>query len=196
MAELASEHLSLPTGPDGIRTGVPRVVVHVETDQQTATTSTGQKVSPGTLARMVCDAVLERVTLSCGRVVSMASLGRLATPGQRAALAARDKGCTWPGCTAPPSLCEAHHVVWWSRGGPTTMDNLALLCTRHHTQIHAQPEDERGWLMLMVDGRPVFRPPGRLGHPPGTVLRNTFHDNARRTREAGRRWRAPDPDPP
>ena len=46
----------------------------------------------------------------------------------------------WPGCTTPPSLCEAHHVTWWSRGGPTTLDNLALLCHRHHTQIHAQPD--------------------------------------------------------
>ncbi len=150
MAELANEHLRLPastdgTRTDGLRSGVPRVVVHVDADQQAATTSTGQKVSPGTLARMVCDAVLERVTLSCGRVVSMTSLGRLATPGQRAALTARDQGCSWPGCTTPPALCEAHHVLWWSRGGPTTIDNLALLCTRHHTKVHAQPDDERGW---------------------------------------------------
>ncbi len=99
MAELAAQQLQSPTTPDGIRVGVPRVVVHVDADQQAATTSTGQKVGPGTLARMVCDAVLERVTLSCGRVVSMTSLGRLATPGQRAALTARDKGCSWPGCT-------------------------------------------------------------------------------------------------
>ncbi len=175
---------------------MPRVVVHVDADQQAATTSTGQKVGPGTLARMVCDAVLERVTLSCGRVVSMTSLGRLATPGQRAALAARDQGCTWPGCTTPPALCEAHHVLWWSRGGPTTIDNLALLCTRHHTKVHAQPDDERGWQMLMRDGRPVFRPPAHHGHPPGTLLRNTFHDTAREARATGRRWRTPEPDPP
>ncbi len=196
MAELASEHLALPSQGTGLRAGVPRVVVHVDADQQTATTSTGQNVRPCTLARMVCDAVLERVTLSCGRVVSMTSLGRLATPGQRAALAARDKGCTWPGCTAPPALCEAHHVIWWSRGGPTTIDNLALLCSRHHTKVHAQPDDERGWQMLMRDGRPVFRPPAHHGHPPGTLLRNTFHDTVRATRATGRRWRTPTDDQP
>ena len=131
----------------------------------------------------------------------MTSLGRLATPGQRTALAARDQGCTWPGCTAPPALCEAHHVLWWSRGGPTTIDNLALLCTRHHTTVHAQPDDppgepSRGWQMLMRDGRPVFRPPEHHGHPPGTLLRNTFHDTVQATRATGRRWRTPDPDPP
>jgi hypothetical protein len=131
----------------------------------------------------------------------MTSLGRLATPGQRAALAARDRGCTWPDCTAPPALCEAHHVIWWSRGGPTTIDNLALLCSRHHTTVHAQPEDppgepNRGWTMVMRDGRPAFRPPQHHGHPPGTLLRNTFHDTARAARATGRRWRTPDPDPP
>ncbi|GAB4070075.1 HNH endonuclease signature motif containing protein [Angustibacter speluncae] len=193
MAELAGAHLRLPH-EDGVKTAVPRVVVHVDADQQAATTTTGQQVSPGTLARLVCDAILEKVMLSCGRVVSMSTLGRLATPAQRAALAARDGGCVWPGCTAPPSLCEAHHVIWWSRGGPTTIENLALLCTRHHTQIHAQPE--HGWVMLVRDGRPVFRPPAHHGHPPGTLLGNTFHDDVRAARATGRRWRAPDPDPP
>ncbi|GAB4062676.1 hypothetical protein GCM10028777_03140 [Angustibacter speluncae] len=193
MAELAGAQLRLPQ-PDGVKTAVPRVVVHVDADQQTATTTTGQQVSPGTLARLVCDAILEKVTLSSGRVVAMETLGRLATPHQRAALAARDGGCVWPGCTAPPSLCEAHHVIWWSRGGPTTIDNLALLCSRHHTRIHAQPE--HGWQLLERDGRPVFRPPHHHGHPPGTLLRNTFHDDVRAARATGRRWRAPAHEPP
>ncbi|WP_460433351.1 HNH endonuclease [Angustibacter speluncae] len=91
-------------------------------------------------------------------------------------------------------MCEAHHVIWWSRGGPTTIENLALLCSRHHTKIHAQPE--HGWVMLVRDGRPVFRPPAHHGHPPGTLLRNTFHDDVRAARATGRHWRAPDPDPP
>ncbi|GAB4065175.1 HNH endonuclease signature motif containing protein [Angustibacter speluncae] len=201
MAELAAAQLGLSSPGNGIRASVPRVVVHVDADQQSATTTTGQPVSSGTLARLVCDAVLEKVTLSCGRVVAMESLGRLATPAQRAALAARDGGCVWPGCTAPPSLCEAHHVIWWSRGGPTTIDNLVLLCTRHHSEIHAQPDDlphepNRGWQLLVRDGRPVFRPPAHHGYPPGTLLRNTFHDDARAARATGRRWRASDADPP
>jgi hypothetical protein len=194
MAELAAEHLGLPSRPDGIRSAVPRVVVHVTPDA--ATTTTGVLITDGTLARLVCDAVVDRVTLDPrGRVQNLKTLGRLASAAQRTALAARDHGCVWPGCTAPPSLCEAHHVIWWSRGGPTTIDNLALLCSRHHTKVHAQPDDERGWQMLMVDGRPVFRPPDRLGHPPGTLLHNTFHDTVRAIRATGRRWRALEPDP-
>jgi 5-methylcytosine-specific restriction endonuclease McrA len=32
---------------------------------------------------------------------------------------------------------ESHHIWYRSRGGPDTMENLALLCPNHHTVIHA-----------------------------------------------------------
>ncbi|WP_242419678.1 HNH endonuclease signature motif containing protein, partial [Frankia sp. CpI1-P] len=35
-------------------------------------------------------------------------------PHLRRALAARDRGCTFPGCDRPPSWCEAHHVIHWT----------------------------------------------------------------------------------
>ncbi len=170
---------------------VPRVVV-VTTPEQlagaegagAAVTTDGDLVGRGALTRIACDAVIDRVVLGeDGRVLAMDTIGRLATAAQQTALAARDRGCVWPGCTTPPSLCEAHHVIWWSRGGPTTIDNLALLCHRHHTQIHAQPEhDEDAWVMVMRDGVPVVQatrparprppvaaqhlPPDRRRHPP------------------------------
>lgn len=53
----------------------------------------------------------------------------------RTALAARDIGCIIPGCGAPLEWCDAHHVIPWANGGPTTLDNLALLCGRHHTAV-------------------------------------------------------------
>ena len=45
-------------------------------------------------------------------------------------------GCTFPGCSRPPSWCDAHHVWHWCDGGPTDLSNLALLCPRHHTIVH------------------------------------------------------------
>ena len=138
-------------------------------------------------------------------MLAMDTIGRLATPAQQTALAARDRGCTWPGCMTPPALCEAHHVIWWSRGGPTTLDNLALLCHRHHTQVHAQPDDADrpgdGWQMVMRGGVPWLRPPDGLD-PDRRLRRNTFHQTVEGTRRTGLRWRrsAPttdsDPDPP
>ena len=69
-------------------------------------------------------------------VVDQGRRRRLVTPGQRIRLAARDKGCTIPGCTVPATWCEAHHVVPWANGGPSDLSNYALLCPRHHTWVH------------------------------------------------------------
>jgi hypothetical protein len=190
---------------------VPRVVVVTTPEQLSgaadagaAVTTDGTLVEHGTLVRLTCDAIVDRVVLAPdgGRILATDTIGRLATAAQQHALAARDRGCTWPGCTTPPSLCEAHHVVWWSRGGPTTIDNLALLCHRHHTQIHSQLEEPgAGWHMLMHDGLPWFRPPDRLD-PTGALRRNTFHDAADAARRTGTRWQRQldgadaGPDPP
>ncbi|HET9633086.1 MAG TPA: HNH endonuclease signature motif containing protein, partial [Terrabacter sp.] len=55
---------------------------------------------------------------------------------QRRALAQRDGGCSYPGCTIPPQWCDAHHVVHWLHGGATDLSNGALLCGRHHIVVH------------------------------------------------------------
>jgi hypothetical protein len=72
----------------------------------------------------------------------------------------------WPGCDRPPAWCEAHHLHWFTNGGPTSIDNLALLCSRHHHRLH-QP----GWdAKLKPDGTlRVTDPNGtvRTSHPPG-----------------------------
>ena len=65
---------------------------------------------------------------------------RLFTSRQRAALAARDGGCRFPGCDRPVSWCEAHHVELWSRGGATDVEVGILLCRHHHMLIH-----DNGW---------------------------------------------------
>ena len=59
------------------------------------------------------------------------------------ALVARDKHCQWAGCTQPPGFCEAHHIVYWTNGGPTNLANLKLLCWHHHRQTHAHDPPRR-----------------------------------------------------
>ncbi|WP_255467064.1 HNH endonuclease signature motif containing protein [Aeromicrobium senzhongii] len=44
----------------------------------------------------------------------------------------------------PPGWCESHHVMPWSRGGPTTVDDGVLLCSRHHREVHDQ-----GWQLRL-----------------------------------------------
>jgi hypothetical protein len=80
---------------------------------------------------------------------------RLVTAAQRRALTHRDRGCVFPGCDCPPDWCDAHHLVHWSRGGPTDLQNLALLCPYHHTTVH-----DGGWsLIRAADGGVTAHPP-------------------------------------
>jgi hypothetical protein len=58
------------------------------------------------------------------------------------------------GCTVPASWCQAHHVIPWADGGPTTTDNGTLLCGHHHRE-----HERLGWTAIMTDGTPTWTPP-------------------------------------
>ncbi|GAA2158647.1 uncharacterized protein DUF222 [Humibacillus xanthopallidus] len=103
----------------------------------TGTTLSGDVLSPGVVRRMACDAqIIPLVLGGDSKPLDVARRRRLFTRSQRLALAVRDKGCSWEGCTMPPSWCDAHHVTHWASGGPTNLLNAALLCPRHHTVVH------------------------------------------------------------
>jgi Domain of unknown function (DUF222)/HNH endonuclease len=85
---------------------------------------------------------------------------RVIQAAQRAALAVRDGGCVFTGCARPLAWCEAHHLRHWLHGGPTDLDNLALLCRAHHRAVH-----EGGWQLTRgPDGQLTATPPYRR-HP-------------------------------
>jgi hypothetical protein len=52
------------------------------------------------------------------------------------AVAARDGGCRFPGCDRKIAWCDAHHIQYWRHMGITALENLVLLCNRHHHLIH------------------------------------------------------------
>ena len=82
---------------------------------------------------------------------------RVVSAAQRAALAIRDGGCALAGCDRPPAWCEAHHLRHWLHGGPTNLENLALVCRAHHRAVH-----EGGWRLTRdPDGRLTASPPYR-----------------------------------
>ena len=102
---------------------------------------TGRLLAPGTIRRMACDATIIPVVLGAGsEVLDIGRARRLFPPGILHAMWLRDKGCTIPGCGAPPFWADAHHLTHWVDGGPTSLTNAALLCGRHHTIAH-----QRGW---------------------------------------------------
>jgi hypothetical protein len=95
----------------------------------------------------------------------------VASTGQHLALAARDGGCCFPGCDAPPGWTQAHHVLGWIDGGSTDLNNLCLLlCGYRHREF-----EKRGWAVVMKDGLPWWTPPPRID-PEQAPVRNAMHD--------------------
>jgi hypothetical protein len=107
---------------------------------------------------------------TAARLVSHSLCQRLFSETQRLVLAARDKGCSFPGCTAPPWLCQAHHIRDWGLGGKTAIENGALLCGYHHREFAAL-----GWACVMIRDRPHWVPP-KWWDPDQQPLLNTAHD--------------------
>lgn len=99
---------------------------------------TGDLVPIETADRLLCEAVVQRAVVDeRGHVLDLGREQRLFTKPQRMALAVQYAGCATPGCHMPVAWTEAHHVVWWSRGGPTDTANGILLCTHCHHEVHA-----------------------------------------------------------
>ena len=100
-----------------------------ELDSQTS-------VQPATARRVACDASLVEITENAaGEPLELGRKSRTVSTALRRALAARDRGCRFPGCTNQRFL-DAHHIQHWVDGGRTDLDNRVLLCRRHHRFLH------------------------------------------------------------
>lgn len=118
----------------------------------------GYLIGAGALRRIACDANIIPVVLgSAGQPLDIGRSTRIVPQGLRRALILRDEGCAFPGCDRPPLWCDAHHIVYWADGGPTSLCNTVLLCVHHHDRVHKD-----GWTITMIDGRPWFIPPAWL----------------------------------
>ncbi|OJZ70216.1 hypothetical protein BRW65_20965, partial [Mycobacterium paraffinicum] len=94
---------------------------------------------------------------------------RLASPGQRIVLYAKDRGCSAPGCTVPGYLCEVHHVTDYATSRRTDIDNLTFACGPHHRLLKP-----RGWTTQKnTKGDTQWIPPPH--HDRDQPRTNTFH---------------------
>jgi hypothetical protein len=102
---------------------------------------------PTTADRLSCDASVRRLLLDpSGIPLDLGREVRVFSSPQRKALAARDTGCRFPGCTRPSVHTDAHHLVPWAQGGATDLSNGLLLCRFHHRQVH-----EGGWRIVALE---------------------------------------------
>ena len=167
MAETTLRH-----GPGQLSAGDRyQVVVHVTAETLSGDDTSGrcelddgQRLAPDTVRRVACDGSLLHITEDiAGNPLDIGRKTRAVPPAMQRALRSRDGGCRFPGCTHE-RFVDAHHIRHWANGGETSIDNLVLLCRRHHRSVH---EGGSG-LEKVADGRIRFtRPDGRVieDHP-------------------------------
>ena len=115
-----------------------------------------------TARRIACDSLAIRVlTDSASLPLDSGRAQRTATASIRRAVEIRDGHCVFAGCDAPPEWCDVHHEVHWAHGGPTSCENSALLCERHHTSCHeggfrvARDRGTTRWRTYRPDGSEI-----------------------------------------
>ena len=129
-------------------------------------TAQGDVIPADIVRSLVENAGLQRVLLADGLPVDVGREQRLATDAQYRALIARDGGCDFPACTAPPGWCDVDHIIEWEHGGETSLENLMLLCRYHHTFRH-RPDvrligtDRNNLSLQLPDGTIINIPPAR-----------------------------------
>jgi hypothetical protein len=157
-AQLAGGASAAAPAPDRCQ-----VVVHVDrelTDSDStlrASLEDGTHVSAETLRRVACDGgVVTAAVDQEGAVLDVGRRTRSIPTAIRRALWIRDQGCRFPGCTNDRFL-HGHHIEHWLHGGRTSLDNLVMLCSFHHRQIH-----EGGFsIRLAEDGQVQVQAPGK-----------------------------------
>jgi uncharacterized protein DUF222/HNH endonuclease len=146
--------------PDGDRSGGERaqVVVHVDASTLRAgapgrcSLADGVPLAAETARRLACDGSVVELVEADGQSLHLGRRRRTVSASLRRALRSRDQTCRFPGCDRV-RFVDAHHVEHWSSGGETNLDNLILLCRRHHRLVH-----EHGYKIENEgEGETVFR---------------------------------------
>ena len=88
----------------------------------------------------MCDCNINLPIRNVDGSYKLGTTARVASAKQKRALALQNDTCAIKGCSMPAVWCDAHHIKHWAHGGQTQINNLVLLCTRHHTLIHADKQ--------------------------------------------------------
>ncbi|MCI0435130.1 MAG: HNH endonuclease [Gemmatimonadetes bacterium] len=156
----AGSSRSSRTAPDPPRGAGQAEVAHAATGGGDAVLD-GVRVPAETSRRIACDAGRLIMTHDAdGGLLDVGRRTRTVPAAIRRALEHRDRACRFPGCDA--RFCDAHHIVHWADGGRTRLDNLVLLCRRHHRAVH----EERFTIARDAPGVLAFRDPRGREIPP------------------------------
>jgi len=165
----------LTSGKLGQHNGLPAAII-VSTTLKELEAGTGKALTGGGTLLPMTDVIrLARhahhylAVFDKGKALALYHTRRLASPGQRIVLYAKDRGCTAPGCDAPGYLCEVHHVDEYAACRATDIDSLTFACGPHHRLIKPG-----GWTTRKrKDGTTQWIPPPHLDY--GQPRTNMLH---------------------
>jgi hypothetical protein len=175
-ALLAAGRALLASGDLGQHNGLPTSII-VTTTLQELEAGAGRGLTSGGILLPMSDVIrlgshahhyLAIFDNGNGKALALYHTKRLASPAQRIVLHARDRGCTFPGCTLPAYLCEVHHCNRYADNPVTDVNDLTLGCGPNHKLA------EQGWTARRTArGQTEWIPPPHLDH--GQPRINTFH---------------------
>ncbi len=156
------------TTGDQTTTTPPQITVHADLealiteDGGVTELGSGALIPNETTRRLSCDCGVETVITDGSQIIGVGRNSRTVPGWLRRLVHHRDGGtCVFHGCDNTNWL-QVHHIVHWSKGGPTDLDNLILLCGFHHRFVH-----EHGWSITTGPGGDFqFRKPDRTLYPP------------------------------
>ncbi|ARR79807.1 MULTISPECIES: HNH endonuclease signature motif containing protein [Mycobacterium] len=182
-ALLAALRAMLASGDLGQHNGLPASII-VTTTLAELDAAAGRALTGGGTILPMSDVIrLSRhahhylAIFDKGKTLALYHTKRLASPGQRIVLYAKDRGCTAPGCTVSGYYCEVHHVTDYATCHSTDINQLTFACGPHHRML-----DPGGWTTRKnAKGETEWKPPPHLErNRPRT---NTFHHPEKLLRE-------------
>ncbi|BDD83628.1 hypothetical protein TPB0596_33910 [Tsukamurella pulmonis] len=192
--------VAIASGELGSHRGLPCVPIitvgidQLESETGIATTATGGRLPVEDAVRMMGANPKYVLLLDlASRPLFLGREKRLASADQRIALYGAEKGCSAPGCDAPATRCQVHHITEWADGGATDVTALTLACDAHHGKVVPDlTENPRGWETITIPQGEQYA--GRTGWRRGADPAGAHRVNHRRHteelyREALARWR-------
>ena len=132
------------------------VVAHVDDDTGSlvAELPDGSRLPQAVLDELACHARITGVLYGTdGTAIWRGHSKRTATEAQRQLLIAKHGGCFH--CGAHPAMCQCHHITEFSKGGPTDINNMVLICWNCHQKVH-----HHNWhIRTAPDGDHTLHPP-------------------------------------
>ncbi|MGA8331639.1 MAG: HNH endonuclease signature motif containing protein [Mycobacterium sp.] len=173
-ALVAAARALLASGELGQHNGLPASIIvtttlkELEEGAGKALTGGGTLLPMSDVIRLGSHAHHYLAIFDHGKALALYHTKRLASPAQRIVLYAKDRGCSFPGCSVPGYLCEVHHCNRYATNPVTDVNDLTFGCGPNHKLA------EQGWTTRKNSrGETEWIPPPHLDR--GQPRINTFH---------------------